>query len=159
MASAPADIPNPSRPRSVTLIAVGVLALGLLNIYRAMILYQQIDLQLALGVNLDPRVRMVFATVWSIVLIVLAAALWLRKPRTRVLVPVLLLVYAIYRLALIGIFAQSTYARESQVATMVLYGIATAITAWTLNRRAVRGYFENGKVDQNLNSRPSQKAS
>jgi len=140
------------------LIAVGVLLLGLVNIYRALILFQQIDLQLDLGVNLDPRVRMVFAVVWSIVLIALAAALWLRKPLTRVLVPALLLVYAIYRLALVGIFAQSAYARESQVPTIVLYGIAIAITGWALNRRAVRGYFVNGKVDQNLNSRPSQQA-
>jgi hypothetical protein len=107
MASAPADIPNSSRPRSVTLIAVGVLLLGLVNIYRALILFQQIDLQLDLGVNLDPRVRMVFAVIWSIVLIALAAALWLRKSLTRVLVPALFLVYAIYRLALVGIFAQS----------------------------------------------------
>jgi len=158
MASAPADIPSSSRPRSVTMIAVGVLLLGLVNIYRALILFQQTDLQLGLGVSLDPRVRMVIAVIWSIVLIALAAALWIRKPLTRVLVPVLLLVYAIYRLALVGIFAQSAYARESQVPTIVLYGIAIAITGWALNRRAVRRYFENGTVDQNLNSRPSQQA-
>ena len=159
MASAPADIPNSSRPRSVTLIAVGVLLLGLVNIYRALILFQQIDLQLDLGVNLDPRVRIVFAVVWSIVLIALAAALWLRKPLTRVLVPALLLVYAIYRLALVAIFAKSAYVRESQIATVVIYGVAIAFTSWALNRKAVRGYFEKGKVDQGIDSGPSHKAS
>lgn len=155
MASAPADIPNPSRPRSVTLIAVGVLLLGLVNIYRALILYQQTDLQLGLGVSLDPRVRMVIAVIWSIVLIALAAALWIRKPLTRLLVPLLLLVYAIYRLALIGIFAKSVYVRESQIVTVVLYGLAIAFTSWALNRKAVRGYFEKGKVDQDIHSGPS----
>jgi ascorbate-specific PTS system EIIC-type component UlaA len=102
---------------------------------------------------------MVIAVIWSIVLIALAAALWIRKPLTRVLVPLLLLVYAIYRLALVGIFAESAYARESQVATAVLYGVAIAFTSWALNRKAVRGYFEKGKVDQDLDSRPSQKIS
>lgn len=138
------------------MIAVGVLLLGLVNIYRALILFQQTDLQLGLGVSLDPRVRMVIAVIWSIVLIALAAALWIRKPLTRVLVPVLLLVYAIYRLALVGIFAESAYVRESQIATAVLYGVAIALTSWALNRKAVRGYFEKGKVDQDLDSRPSQ---
>ena len=158
MASAPADIPNPSRPRSVTLIAVGVLLLGLVNIYRALILYQQTDFQLGLGVSLDPRVRMVIAVVWSIVLIALAANLWMRKPLTRLLVPLLLLVYAIYRLALVGIFAKSAYVRESQIATVVLYGVAIAFTSWTLNRKAVRGYFVNTKVEQEIDSGPSRKA-
>lgn len=141
MVSAPKRFPSSSRPRSVTLVAVGVLLLGLVNIFRAVGLYRQSDLQLELGVTLDPRLRMILAVFWAIVLISLAVALWLRKPVTRILIPVLLTIYAVYRLSLVGIFAGSEYARSSQILTAFLYGVAILISIWALNRKAKKEYF------------------
>jgi len=155
MASAPLLSPSSSRPKSVTIVAAGVFLLGLVNIYRAIILYQHIDLQLDLGVSLDPRVRMILAVIWSVVLISMAIILWSRKPAAKALVPLLLLVYAIYRLALVRTFAESSYARDSQIASAILYGIAIAFTLWALNRKASGAYFAKMKEGQSNDSGPS----
>ena len=141
MASVQERTPSPNRPRSVTIVAAGVLLLGLVNIYRAAILYRQIDLQLEFGVTLDPRIRMIAAAFWAIVFLVMAALIWSRQPTTKILVPVLLLIYAIYRLGLVAIFAQSTYIRNIQVIYAVLYGIAISISIWALNRPKGKSYF------------------
>ncbi len=141
MASAPERSPSPSRPRSVTLVAVGVLLVGLVNVLRVIALSRQSDLQLELGVTLDPRLRLILAILWAIVLISMAIVLWLRKPVTRVAIPVLLTLYAAYRLAIVGIFAESEYARGSQITTAILYGGAILITIWALNRKTARKYF------------------
>lgn len=141
MATAPTPSPMLSRPRSVTLVAIGVLLLGLVNIIRAVSLYRLTDLQLELGVNLDPRLRMILSIIWAVVLVVLALFLWLRKPLTRIVVPLMLAIYAVYRLAIIGIFAQSEYARSNQLVTVILYCGVILFTIWALNRRASRSYF------------------
>ena len=124
------------------MIAVGVLLLGLANIYRVIALYRQMDLQLDLGAVPDPRFRIAAALIWTAVLIILTIGLWLRKSWTQILVPALLLLYAIYRSALIVLFAGSEYARSSQVIGITLYGIVVVFTAWALNRSAAKAYFE-----------------
>jgi hypothetical protein len=155
MASAPLTSPSISRPRSVTIVAVGVFLLGLVNIYRAIILFQHSGLQLDLGVRLDPRARMILAAIWSIVLIVMAIILWLRIPGARVGVPLLLLLYAINRLALVGIFAESTYVRGSQILSIILYGISIAFASWALNRKGSRAYFAKEKEGKSSDSTPA----
>ena len=143
------------RPRSVTLVAVGVITLGLVNIYRAITLYNQIALQLELGVTLDPRVRLVGAIVWAILLIAAAAALWFRKPWSRTAVPVLLLLYAIYRLFLGGIIAESAYTRQSQILTAIVYAFLTTAAAWLLHKKASQSYFCYQTVIKNTDSQKS----
>ncbi|MGB3716733.1 MAG: hypothetical protein WA996_20125 [Candidatus Promineifilaceae bacterium] len=152
MASAPERNPSSNRPRSVTLVAVGVLLLGLANIFRALGLSRQSDLQLELGVSLDPRLRMILAVLWAIILISMAVVLWLRKPVARIAIPVLLTLYAVYRLAIVGIFAESEYARGSQLATAVLYGGAILITIWVLNRKPAKEYFADLEEGQGYDS-------
>lgn len=142
MVSAPRRSPGSGRPQSVSLIVVGVFFLGWVNIYRAVGLFRQSDLQLELGVVPDPRLRMVIAIMWAIVFLVLATALWLKKPLTRMLVPVLLLFYAIYRLALVSLFSKSDYSRSSLVIFTLIYTAIIMFTTWVLNRKAVRAYFD-----------------
>jgi hypothetical protein len=84
---------------------------------------------------------MIVAVFWAIILLSMAIILWLRKPVTRVAIPVLLTLYAVYRLAIVGIFAGSEYARGSQLAVAVLYGCLILITIWVLNRKTVGNYF------------------
>ena len=152
MASAPNESPKPTRPRSVTFISAGVLLLGLVDIYRAVVLFQQVDIQLELGVSVDPRLRMVIALIWAAVFIALAIALWIRMEWTRILVPASLLLYAIYSVALVALFAGSEYARDSQYVTVLFYGIVIAYTAWALNRGAARQYFDLGEDGQESKS-------
>lgn len=142
MANAPRRIPGSGRPQSVSLVVVGVFFLGWVNIYRAVGLFRQSDLQLELGVVPDPRLRMVIAIVWAIVFLVLATALWLKKPATRMLAPVLLLFYAIYRLALVGLFSKSDYSRSSLVIFTLIYTAIIMFTIWVLNRKTGRAYFD-----------------
>jgi hypothetical protein len=141
MASAPVRNPRSSRPRSVTLVAVGILLLGLANIYRAIGLARQTDLQLEIGVSVDPRIRLILAAIWAIILISLTVALWLRRPETRAAIPALLTLYAVYRLVIVGVFGESEYARDSQLLTAILYSGAILYTIWALNRKKARNYF------------------
>ena len=155
MASAPTPSPSSSRQRSVILVVIGVLTLGLVNIVRAVSLYRLSDLQLELGVSLDPRLRMILSIIWAAILIASAIVIWMRKPRTRIVVPVILAVYAIYRLAIIGIYAQSEYARSNQLVTVVLYSGVILFAVWALNRRASRKYFTEDLEGRKTDSRPS----
>jgi hypothetical protein len=152
MASAPFDSPAPTRPRSVTLIAAGVLLLGLANIYRAAVLYQQTELQLDLGVSVDPRIRLIIALIWSAVMIALSISLMIRKPWSRILVPLLLLLYGIYRVVLIALFAGSEYAQDSQIPTILFYGVVVAFCSWALSRKPAQAYFESA-VDRQEDER------
>jgi len=155
MASAPTPSPSSSRPKSVILVAIGVLLLGLVNIVRAISLYRLSDLQLELGVSLDPRLRVILSIIWVVILIILVIVLWMRKPIARIVVPVILTAYAIYRLAIIGIFAQSEYARSNQLVTIILYSGVILFAIWALNRRASRKYFTEDLEGRRIDSRPS----
>jgi hypothetical protein len=95
-----------------------------------------------LGVVPDPRLRMVIATAWAIVFLVLATALWLKKPMTRILAPATLSLYAIYRLALVGLFSKSDYSRSSLVIFALIYTATIMFATWVLNRKAGRAYFD-----------------
>ena len=115
---------------------------------------RQSDLQLELGVTLDPRLRMILAILWAITLLSMAIVLWSRKPISRVAIPVLLTLYAVYRLAIVGIFAESEYARGSQITTAILYSGAILFTIWALNRKTARKYFADLQDGQGNDSSP-----
>lgn len=141
MASAPQYSPRSSRPRSVTFVVAGVFLLGLVNIYRAVGLVQQNELQLELGVVPDPRLRLILAIIWATVFLIMTTALLFRKPITRALVPVLLALYALYRLALVGLFAQSTYSRGNLFLFALIYTVVILYTIWALNRKTGASYL------------------
>ena len=141
MASAPLHSPRISRPRSVTLVIFGVFVLGLVNIFRAVGLVRQSDLQLELGVTLDPRLRLIVAIFWAIVFLAITVALMLRNPKTKVIVPGVLAIYAIYRLALVGLFAQSAYSRGSLLIFVLIYGAVIIYSTWALNRKSAAAYL------------------
>jgi hypothetical protein len=98
---------------------------------------------------------MILSIIWAAILIASAIVIWMRKPRTRIVVPVILAVYAIYRLAIIGIYAQSEYARSNQLVTVVLYSGVILFAVWALNRRASRKYFTEDLEGRKTDSRPS----
>jgi hypothetical protein len=129
------------RPRSVTLIAWGVLLLGLLNGWRALGLLRQRSLLEELGVIPNPVVASLIALLWAALFVVLAVVVWQGRPVTRLLVPVILLIYALYQLLLIALFAQSGRSRGDLLGNAGIYAVVLLITTWALNRRSARVFF------------------
>jgi hypothetical protein len=84
---------------------------------------------------------MILAIIWAILFFILTGALWLKKARTRLLIPGIFAIYALYRLALVGIFAQSDYSRGSILISVLLYSLAISFMTWALYRRAGGEYL------------------
>lgn len=141
MTRAPQDDRRPSRPRSVTIAALGFFLTGLANAWRAAGLFRQSELLLSLGADPDPRLRLVFSMLWAVVLLGAGAAIWMGRPVVRLLAPVLLLIYAVYNLALLWLFAQPEAARRGLLASGLYYLVAILFATWALNRSAARMYM------------------
>ena len=133
------------RPRSVTLIAWGVFLLGLVNGWRALGLWRQRSLLEELGVVPEPGIALLVAWLWAAAFVILAVFLWQGRPVSRLLGPALLLVYALYQLLLVALFAQSGQSRSGLPGSAGLYAVALLVMIWALNRRGARAYFQDGR--------------
>lgn len=142
MAGAQRHGPRSSRPFSVTLVTWGVFILGLANAWRALALYRQSDLLLELGVSLDPRIRLFLALIWAAVFVTLAISIGRRWATARFLAPILILFYSIYELGISSLFALSSGSLSGLSVNLAMVGVAVAFTAWSLNRKVARQYFE-----------------
>jgi hypothetical protein len=145
MTRAPLDDRRPGRPRSVTIAALGFVLMGLANAWRAAGLFRQSGLLLNLGVDLDPRLRLLLSLLWAIVLLGAGAVIWMGRPVVRLLAPVLVLIYAAYNLALLWLFTQADVARREQLVAGLFYLATFLFVTWALNRGAARLYFNRVK--------------
>jgi hypothetical protein len=130
------------RPVSVTLTAVLIFTLALINVWRFVALSGQLTLLLELGGSIDPRWRMGLALVWAVLLLDTAAAIWRRRARSRTVAPLILFLYATYELNLLAWFVQSPVARQGWLADLLFYLLAIGWSSWALNRTAARSYFK-----------------
>lgn len=142
MADAYQHGPHRNRPLTVTLVTWGVFILGLANIWRAIALYQQSNLLLELGVTLDPRLRLFLALIWAVVFISLAISLLRVWTAARFLAPALILFYSIYEFGISSIFTISAESHSGLPLNLAISGAAVVFSAWALNRKAARQYFE-----------------
>lgn len=142
MAGAQRHGPFSSRPFSVTLVIWGVFILGLANAWRALALYRQSDLLLELGVSLDPRIRLFLALIWAAVFVTSAISIWRRWASARFLTPTLILLYSIYELGITSLFALSSGSLNGLPANLAMVVVAVIFSAWSLNRKAARQYFQ-----------------
>ena len=101
-----------TRPRSVTLTIWGVFLLGGWNCGRLFATGLKYRLLTTFSTTPTPLFRLVMALLWMLLLWSVALALWQRRPFTRYVVPSLLIIYTIYELALLLIFARSGPARS-----------------------------------------------
>ena len=129
------------RPLSITITILGAFLLGMWNIWRTLTLFRQRNLLLALGVNLDPRIRLVMALIWSLLLLALVVALWQRRPLVRWLLPLSLFLYALYRMGLLAFFVQSAVVRQGWPTDVVFYTGTIAWATWALHRPGSRSYW------------------
>ena len=129
------------RPRSVTITLLGVLLLGMWRAAQAFAMAQQVSLLLALNIRPDPRLLLVIAAGWMVLFWGSAIALWLRWPFTRWLIPLLLLLYALFELVLQGLFVPIPISGQSWLLRILLYSVAILFAVWSLNRSKARSYF------------------
>ncbi len=129
-------------PRTVTITALWVFLLGMWNVWRAVEVSNRLGLLLELGSTLDPRIRLGMAVVWAVLFIVLAALLWKGRSAVRRLLPLSLLLYALYRLSLMAFFMPAPAARRGWPTIAVFYIAALGWTLWVLYRPANEHVWE-----------------
>ena len=129
------------RPRSVTITLLGVMFLGMWRAAQAFAMGQQVTLLLALNIRPDPRLLLVISVGWMVLFLGSAMALWRRQPLTRWLIPLLLLLYALYELVLQGLFVRIPISGQSWLLRILLYSVAVLFAIWSLNRSKARSYF------------------
>lgn len=106
------------------------------NVWRAVEVKGRLRLLLELDSTLDPRIRLGMAVMWAGLFMALAVLLWQRRAVVRRLLPISLLLYALYRLPLLAFFVPAPAARRGWPATAVLYAVALSWTVWALHRPA-----------------------
>lgn len=130
-----------TRPRSVTLTFWGVFLLGGWNCGRLLTIGLKYRLLTTFATMPAPLFRLVMALVWMLLLWAVVLALWQRRPFTRRAIPAILIVYAIYELGLLLIFAQAGPARSGWLVNTLFYLFIIVFSYWALNRTAVAAYF------------------
>lgn len=141
MAEAHQDRSQTDRPLSVTLVILGVFALGLANLWRAIALLQQRNLLNELGATTDPVLRSIGAFLWAGVFVILIIGLWRRWAPARFITPGILLAYGIYQLVLTQLF-KLPVEFSAAWAPIVIQVAVIVFAVWALNRKAALKYFE-----------------
>ena len=129
------------RPLTVTIMLMGVIFLGAWSAAQALAMARQSSLLLALNIKPDPRLLLVISAAWTILFWGSAVALWRRAALTRWLIPLLILLYALYDLLLQGLFVQTPITGQGWLLRILLYDVAILFALYSLNRRAARSYF------------------
>jgi hypothetical protein len=137
---------SPNRPRTITLVLWLLIVLGLWQAAKAVALGEQSRLLLDLSVKPDPRLRLVIAVAWMLVFWGLAFALWRRVAATRWLIPLSLALYALYELAILGIFARVSIAEQRWIQYGLITTVSVLFAYWALNRSAAAPYYLEEKT-------------
>lgn len=131
---------SPKRPYSVTITLLGVFCLGVWNLGRVLALLQQAPYLLSLGVKPDPRLRLIIALVWALLLGGMTIALWLKRPFTRWAIPLTLSCYAVYEILLRAFYVLVPSSNLSWVGLVFFYLLLILFTYWALNRPIKRRF-------------------
>ena len=143
MAEAQHEGQRQNRPFSVTLVTLGVLLLGLANGWRALGLVRQSGLLLELGATPDPRLCAAGSIAWAFLFVGLAITIWRRKRYTRLVAPILLLVFGIGQFVLPGPCVLAGQSQNGWPAIVFVYVAAFLFAALVLNIGPGRAYYDN----------------
>ena len=130
-------------PKGATLIAWGLLLLGLANIWRSFGLWRQSDMLLELGIGPDPRLRLAISAAWAVLFGASAVMIWTRKRVSQLLAPGVLILYGLYRLSLIFFANQSADQDIRIIGNLIFYAALALFVGWSLNRQKARQYFSS----------------
>lgn len=136
------------RPRPIVLTIWLFLFLSLINLWRAAGLGRQRELLQELGAAVQPVWLLAGAILWAGLFGGSALAIWQRWPPARLAAPLLLLLYALYQLALAVFVTRSAVAQQGWPAAALLYILALLFTTWALNRPANLSYFTNSQGEK-----------
>lgn len=125
------------RSRAALIVLGGLWLLALLNLGRAVALWQQADWRSGLPMSPDPRWRLAFSLAWAALFVVAAVALWAPRPFARRFIPLLLAVHGVYELSMMLRYASSPPA----LLPILVYGAFVAYATWALWRPAARRSF------------------
>lgn len=130
-----------NRPRTVTITLLGVIFLGAWSAAQALAMARQTSLLLALNINPDPRLLLIISAGWAILFWGSAIVLLRRVSLSRWLIPLLILLYALYEFLLQGLYVRTPITGQSWLFRILLYDVAILFALYSLNRSAARSYF------------------
>lgn len=129
------------RPRTISIVLLMLVILGIIQAAKGVALREQSALLLDLQVRPDPRLRFLIAAVWMVLFWSLAIALWRKMAVTRWLTPLLLAFYALYELAILGLFAQVPISSDRWLQYTIVTVALVLFAYWALNRSAANSYY------------------
>ncbi|MEZ4516670.1 MAG: hypothetical protein R3C44_07465 [Chloroflexota bacterium] len=130
--------PEPTRPWTVSVVLGIVLALGIWNLGRALILWQQVGWLRELETEPDPVIRLSLALGWFLLFGVVAWAILRRSTWVLWAAPVLFVVYAVMELGL-----RLIYATPPAPVLLLLYAVSVIYVFFAFSRPSARRYFEH----------------
>ncbi|HSH04938.1 MAG TPA: hypothetical protein VLL52_20660 [Anaerolineae bacterium] len=136
------------RPWRIFWLLLGLLTLGVVHTWQAMLLWQYRNLLADLTMTAAYYGRLGFAALWAIIWLIATIALWRRLPPTQTGIPVLWLLYTLYRLGWLHFVVQSEVARQTWPAQLSLMLIIALVILWCLYRPTGRAYFTTGLTDR-----------
>jgi hypothetical protein len=120
------------RPWRVTITLWGVFLIGVWNIGRAWVLWQQGELLRELGARPNPTIIMGLAIVWAVVWLGWGVALRQKRPFTRYTIPATLIIYALYEISLLTWLAATPPPQQGWRFHILLFTIMTLFSLWSL---------------------------
>ena len=119
------------RGRRVTLLRLGVLTMGMINFWRAAVLWRQLSLVTPFSPAVDPRLRLGLALFWGVVWVWLAAVRWRGRSFVRLAIPGAFFLYTMAQIWLL-LAATSAVLRAGWPLTAVLGSAAIIYSLWAL---------------------------
>jgi uncharacterized membrane protein len=138
------NVVNPStskRPLSLTLFAVWIAILSVISLTRAFMLFQQIPVQVALGLPANWTMA-ILSAVWGAGLLAGAVGLWLRWEPARWAVLFLVPAYYLTHWLYWKLSARADYARGQIGPYTIFVLLVIAYSTWFLTWRRTRQQFQ-----------------
>jgi len=131
---------KPKRPLGLILFPAWIAVLGVISLTRAFMLFQQIPLQVELGLPANWTMA-ALSTLWGVGLVAGAVGLWLRWESARWAVTFLVPAYYVTHWLYAVLSSRANYAR-SQMGTYTIFALLViAYSTWFLTRRRTRQQF------------------
>ncbi len=141
---------SPRRPRTVTLVMLGVIFLGVWNAGRALVLFKQRTILIELQIRPSIWLQIFIAVGFCCLFLVCVWGLWQKRPFVQNTVPISVTGYAFYHVGIQILFAKSRNP-STWALTGLLFAGTILFTYWALNRSAAQTYFQDDEEGRERN--------
>lgn len=139
---------SPKRLFSVTLLALVVFVLAVVNLWRVPYTVRHCELLTSLSLQFPPAVYATLGGAWGVAWLVVAWGLWRQRDWARRTVLILMPIYQVFTLSWLAIFARSDYERGRRPFTITAAVLVTALTFWIATRPRVHCAFKAEKMEK-----------